>query len=158
MRGLFSKKGLAILSSLTIGLVVIALLVVAWNREPNQMRVAKQRLHAQRYAATVTPLLTHDEAVVGEWEGVRSSGTLGYSRSFSKSGRMFVCYGDVIYDGSYRLIDKATLETCNRFDGGINRWTFGFLEGELVLINRSASRVEEYKRVASGTLQGPVLE
>ena len=71
---------------------------------------------------------------------------------------MWVCYGDAIYDGTYRVIDRTTIETCNRFNGESNRWTFGFLKGELILINHQTSWVEEYKRVAPGTLQGPVLE
>ena len=77
------------------------MLVVISQEEPSKPRIAKQRLEAQEYAATITPLLTHDKALVGEWKGVRSSGKLGYYRNFSKSGKMFVCYGDVIYDGTY---------------------------------------------------------
>jgi hypothetical protein len=158
MRVVFRKKTLAILGLLAFGLSGIALLAIACKQESIEAQIAKQRLDAQKYAAEITPLLTYDEAVVGEWQGVRSSSALEHSRRFAKTGKMFVCYGDVIIDGSYRLIDKTTLETRNRFSGEINRWTFGFLKGELILINQQTSWVEEYKRVAPGTLRGPLLE
>src|SRR5438309_763618 len=105
MRDLFTKKRLLLLSLFALGLLAIAWFLITANQdEPADVRLAKQRLAAQQYAAQIIPLLTHDQPVVGAWGGVRSSGELGYSRSFSKSGQMRVCYGDVVIDGSYQIV------------------------------------------------------
>ena len=101
--------------------------------------------------------LKHDEDIVGHWKRVAISETdpADGFRQIAASGKMATCYGDMILDGSFKIIDHRTIETayhCHGEKDEINQWIFGFLDGKLIMVNQSARWVEAYERVPVGTL------
>lgn len=146
--------------SVGLAVLIVAIVIVRHNDEKAEFlrRIRKQKQEARKYAAQIIPRLSHEGDLVGGWKGVRGSGELGYHRVFSKTGRMCVFYGDFGHLGMYKRIDDTTLETRYGNDGTVYRWTFGFLNDELVLINQSTDWVEEYARVDPETLFGHDLD
>ena len=71
------------------------------------------------------------------------------------AGKMAALYGDVIYQGSFKVIDKQTIETayhCYGKDDEINRWSFGFLDGKLIMIHNEYGWVDVTNRCRLVTL------
>jgi hypothetical protein len=102
-------------------------------------------------------LLTHEESIIGSWKRVPltdDDDVYGW-RQISDSGKMATLYGDAIYRGSYKILDKKTIETSDHFFNAkdkVNLWTFGFLDGRLIMIHKKYGWVEGYQRVPAGTL------
>ena len=87
------------------------------------------------------------EQIVGKWSRVDTvKGQNGW-RVFLADGKLLVCYGDMIYEGSFRFLGNRTIETTYHIFGQkdeIHQWTSGIHEGQLVLVNLKTGWVEIY--------------
>lgn len=104
-----------------------------------------------------TNLLTHEDEIIGHWKrvGLSEGNSPDGFRQIAASGKMATCYGDIIHDGSFKILDKRTMETAYHYHGEkdeVNLWTFGFMDRKLIMINQRTGWVEAYRRVPPGTL------
>ena len=94
--------------------------------------------------------LTYEDNIVGYWNRV-SLGKEDHGdgfREIAASGHMANRYGDEILHGTYRLLDKCTLETSYEHEKPkSHRWLFGFWDGKLIMIHQTHGWVEAYERV-----------
>jgi hypothetical protein len=153
------KKHWVILAG--IGLIsavaIAAMWLACWPIEPS-IDVPKHSPAKHVEPKIDVTLLTHEKSIVGNWRrvdldehGYRSHGW----RQIHELGKMWTLYGDIIFDGSYKLIDKKTIETSYHFwkmKDEVNQWTFGFLDGRLIMIHNNYGWVEKYEQVPAGVL------
>lgn len=141
------RKSTVVKVASAILLIIIALLFDYWaRRQPNQQLDAIPPGFAE---AVIT-----SETVVGRWVRVsKITGLTGW-REFSAMGHLSVRYGDMIFTGSYRILDNRTVETTYHIHSlpeEINEWTAGIQDETLIMVHRKWGWVEIYRRSASST-------
>jgi hypothetical protein len=144
------KRGWIIVAALVACLLVAALAAI--HGLPDSLWTASAGLSP---SVPETRPLTGPEELVGEWDRVEFPDAVipVNWRTFSSGGTFEVRHGDLIYSGTYRLIDPTTLETNDGHDGKVNRWTVGRAGEKLVLTHQEYGRVEKYVKVAPGQLE-----
>ena len=91
--------------------------------------------------------------IVGNWKRVTlpedAEKPDGF-RQISGAGQIVTRYGDVVHRGTYKIHDRRTMETAYKYHGQkdkVFRWTYGFMEGKLIMINETTGWVEAFERV-----------
>ncbi len=91
--------------------------------------------------------------IVGNWKRVAlpedAERPDGF-RQLSASGKLITRYGDEVHHGTYKIHDRRTMETTHKYHGQtdkVYRWTYGFMDGKLIMINETTGWVEAYERV-----------
>ena len=133
------------LSALVI-LASVALIVLFWMQAKKwvEMKTEKQDPVA---AWIIEGAIITKEDIAKKWIRVGNDKLGGSWREFSDTGRLSVCYGDMIYKGSYLILDKRTIETKYHISGQrdiIYRWTAGIRNEKLIMINQQTGWVEAY--------------
>jgi hypothetical protein len=93
--------------------------------------------------------------LVGEWDRIEfPEAVIPVNwRKFHANGDMTVRYGDLIINGTYRFLDEQTIETTYGHDGKVQKWTFAFTKGKLIMVNYENRWIEKYKSVPPGTIR-----
>lgn len=105
--------------------------------------------------------LTYEDKIVGHWNRVPldSRDNVDGFREIAATGEMATRYGDVIHKGDYK-VEGTTIETTYRYfqqKSEKNRWTFGFMDGRLIMIHQKYGWVEVYERVPVSDLHPSYL-
>jgi hypothetical protein len=132
--------GLGLIALLAVGPAFIVIIHHDWKSYPN-IDLAS---------------LTHDEPIVGVWGRValRRNDTTDTCYQISASGKIATRHDDMILRGSYKILDQQTIEIRFHFHSEadiVERWTFGFVDGRLIMVNQSNGVVVGFKRLPPGT-------
>lgn len=159
------NRGILIGLGVIISVAVAATAVLFWLRDSHGPEHLDPPLAPKKRVRPNVDLalLTHEKSIIGSWKRValpedEGNEVFGW-RQINAAGKMATLYGDVIYQGSFKVIDKQTIETayhCYGKDDEINRWSFGFLDGKLIMIHNEYGWVEAYESVPAGTLYPPL--